>query len=255
MDRPQCRICLESGGNLFSPCRCNGSVKYVHQECLETWLETTTNAESKIKCITCDTEYLIKPPPKYPFYYFCHGMAHNGFILFCFNFSLSLLLSITFDVTVHSEVTSTTIIVKTPMTCFGLLSLELMYACVLPCIYAVPCVPICTKSLQLFSPHVMLLVCGIPVSISVIDSTPGMFVFTCFFAILLLSTIVTFFVQHVDKHMKTNYKQRILPRPEETEEKNEIVIDNPMNTEKESIDAYSELEESDIDLDLEMIDV
>ena len=182
-------------------------------------------------------------------------MAHNGFILFCFNFSLSLLLSITFDVTVHSEVTSTTIIVKTPMTCFGLLSLELMYACVLPCIYAVPCVPICTKSLQFFTPHVMLLVCGIPVSISVIDSTPGMFVFTCFFAILLLSTIVTFFVQHVDKHMKTNYKQRILPRPEETEEKNEIVIDNPINTEKESIDAYSELEESDIDLDLEMIDV
>jgi len=55
--------------------------------------------------------------------------------------------------------------------------------------------------------------------------------------------------------MKTNYKQRILPRPEETEEKNEIVIDNPINTEKESIDAYSELEESDIDLDLEMIDV
>jgi GH25 family lysozyme M1 (1,4-beta-N-acetylmuramidase) len=100
----------------------------------------------------------------------------------------------------------------------------------------------------------MLLVCGIPVSISVIDSTPGMFVFTCFFAMLLLSTIVTFFVQHVDKYMKTNYKQRILPRPEETEEKNEIVIDNPMNTEKESIDAYSELE-SDIDIDLEMIDV
>jgi hypothetical protein len=54
--------------------------------------------------------------------------------------------------------------------------------------------------------------------------------------------------------MKTNYKQRILPRPEETEEKNEIVIDNPMNTEKESIDAYSELG-SDIDIDLEMIDV
>tara|TARA_Y100000389_G_scaffold166306_1_gene170960 strand:+ start:1159 stop:1740 length:582 start_codon:yes stop_codon:yes gene_type:complete len=193
---------------------------------------------------------LIKPAPKYLFYYFCHGIAHNGFILFCFNFSLSLLLSITFDVTVHSEVTYTTIAVKTPMTCFGLLSMELMYAFVLPCIYSVPYLPLCAKSLQFCSAPVTLLLCSIPVSISVIDSTPGMFVLTCFFAMLLMSTIVTFFVKQVDKYMETNYKQRILPRHAEPEEKNEIFVENSMIID----DLYSELEPK-FEMDLETIDV
>ena len=36
-----CRICFESeipDNLLISPCRCKGSMKYVHQECLKVWL-------------------------------------------------------------------------------------------------------------------------------------------------------------------------------------------------------------------------
>ena len=35
-----CRICQESGdiSDLRSPCRCRGSVQFVHQECLSTWI-------------------------------------------------------------------------------------------------------------------------------------------------------------------------------------------------------------------------
>lgn len=36
-----CRVCRLEGAPdkpLFYPCMCNGSIKYVHQECLEEWL-------------------------------------------------------------------------------------------------------------------------------------------------------------------------------------------------------------------------
>ena len=32
-----CRICLEEGGDLISPCACKGTTGYVHSECLEKW--------------------------------------------------------------------------------------------------------------------------------------------------------------------------------------------------------------------------
>ena len=50
--------------------------------------------------------------------------------------------------------------------------------------------------------------------------------------------------------METNYKQRILPRHAEPEEKNEIFVENPMIID----DLYSELEPK-IEIDLETIDV
>ena len=56
----QCRICLEESNNLISPCRCRGSSKYVHYECLEHWRETTPNEEAKIKCMECNAPYKIK---------------------------------------------------------------------------------------------------------------------------------------------------------------------------------------------------
>lgn len=38
-----CRICLLSGrskdcNEYVSPCKCQGSLKYVHQECLKFWI-------------------------------------------------------------------------------------------------------------------------------------------------------------------------------------------------------------------------
>ena len=55
----QCRICLESGGTLISPCLCNGTSKYVHYECLEKWRYTTDNEEAKIKCMECNAKYIV----------------------------------------------------------------------------------------------------------------------------------------------------------------------------------------------------
>ncbi|XP_052487874.1 uncharacterized protein LOC105782931 isoform X1 [Gossypium raimondii] len=37
-DQIQCRICLEIDGRDFiAPCKCKGTSKYVHRECLDHW--------------------------------------------------------------------------------------------------------------------------------------------------------------------------------------------------------------------------
>ena len=46
MDEPICRICLETNGILFSPCLCNGTIKYVHETCLDTWRKLSINVLS-----------------------------------------------------------------------------------------------------------------------------------------------------------------------------------------------------------------
>ena len=46
----QCRICFEEEDNLslfVSPCRCSGTSKYVHVECLQEWITTTEHSDAK----------------------------------------------------------------------------------------------------------------------------------------------------------------------------------------------------------------
>ena len=50
----QCRICLEEEDNLellISPCRCSGTSKYVHRECLRKWRYQDINAPGFSKCM------------------------------------------------------------------------------------------------------------------------------------------------------------------------------------------------------------
>ena len=53
-----CRICYggSEDGHLFKPCRCSGSVKYVHVECLEKWRESGP-AKAKFECPQCHYRY------------------------------------------------------------------------------------------------------------------------------------------------------------------------------------------------------
>lgn len=55
-----CRICLEAEENLekfIRPCKCSGSVKYVHEECLKTWLVSLGKDIYQSKCEICSTKY------------------------------------------------------------------------------------------------------------------------------------------------------------------------------------------------------
>ncbi|KAJ2850475.1 hypothetical protein IWW36_001855 [Coemansia brasiliensis] len=55
-----CRVCRGEGTAeepLFFPCRCSGSIKYVHQSCLEEWLAHS----NKKYCELCEYEYAFSP--------------------------------------------------------------------------------------------------------------------------------------------------------------------------------------------------
>jgi len=60
-----CRICLaeecdadhEFGRELISPCRCSGSMKYVHRACLDTWRASCLNPKALLECTTCNTPF------------------------------------------------------------------------------------------------------------------------------------------------------------------------------------------------------
>jgi len=59
---PACRNCHESSNidQLIAPCKCNGSVKWVHRNCLDTWRSVSPNAESFSRCDVCLQKYLFR---------------------------------------------------------------------------------------------------------------------------------------------------------------------------------------------------
>lgn len=52
-----CRICLDSEGELASPCACRGSTAWVHVECLIEWCRRTKDYS---KCSLCHEEFVGK---------------------------------------------------------------------------------------------------------------------------------------------------------------------------------------------------
>ena len=58
----QCRICFAGSerGLLFSPCRCNGSMRFVHVECLNNWRNMSRNPRSFYGCDQCGYQYNLE---------------------------------------------------------------------------------------------------------------------------------------------------------------------------------------------------
>lgn len=53
-----CRICYEGSlkdNKLISPCKCTGSLKFVHEECLKAWVLARNSEISNIVCELCKT--------------------------------------------------------------------------------------------------------------------------------------------------------------------------------------------------------
>lgn len=55
----ECRICMssEDEDNLFTPCLCKGSSKYVHRECLNSWRMVDPTSKNFTQCSTCHYTY------------------------------------------------------------------------------------------------------------------------------------------------------------------------------------------------------
>ena len=57
-EEKECRICLEPSGNLIVVCDCKGSCKYVHKECIETWMNSLDHDDIRYnKCEICKSNY------------------------------------------------------------------------------------------------------------------------------------------------------------------------------------------------------
>ena len=60
-----CRICYDSDSKetLYNPCKCCGSIKWVHTSCLNKWISIS----EKNKCSQCHYEYKFEKKYKYKF--------------------------------------------------------------------------------------------------------------------------------------------------------------------------------------------
>jgi len=60
-DDRACRICLdtesEEDNPLISPCRCSGSMRFVHRACLDEWRISCFNPKALVSCTTCQTPF------------------------------------------------------------------------------------------------------------------------------------------------------------------------------------------------------
>ncbi|KAK3584965.1 hypothetical protein CHS0354_009654 [Potamilus streckersoni] len=58
---PFCRICLmpDEEGLLFSPCRCTGSLTYVHQRCIKKWMNVLSRKKKtkQLRCEICQYKF------------------------------------------------------------------------------------------------------------------------------------------------------------------------------------------------------
>jgi len=60
----ECRNCHAPGGDdLIAPCSCDGSIKYVHRSCLNTWRAVSPNPKSFTTCDVCNTQYVLRERP------------------------------------------------------------------------------------------------------------------------------------------------------------------------------------------------
>ena len=60
---PLCRICYDQekeNNSFIHPCRCSGSVKYVHVECMKTWLLSSGEDLNNRACEVCHTTLLMR---------------------------------------------------------------------------------------------------------------------------------------------------------------------------------------------------
>eukprot|EP00879_Flechtneria_rotunda_P007361 GHRR01007722.1.p1 GENE.GHRR01007722.1~~GHRR01007722.1.p1 ORF type:complete len:483 (+),score=231.52 GHRR01007722.1:81-1529(+) len=78
-----CRICRcpgTAGNALFFPCKCSGSIKYVHQQCLLDWLQHSGNTH----CEVCKHQFVFTPvyakdaPAMLPWNELLWGLAKRG---------------------------------------------------------------------------------------------------------------------------------------------------------------------------------
>lgn len=96
-----CRICFEEeddpeNNTLINPCRCKGSSKWVHTQCLNDWRATSINPEAFTTCLICKYTYRTQQVVniKTHFKQFNLFLARHSIIFFLINLIGITLLSL-----------------------------------------------------------------------------------------------------------------------------------------------------------------
>ena len=65
-DTQECRICFEEDdpSNMIYPCKCNGTIKWVHKTCLDQWVDINPSVNGK--CLQCNYTYKITSTDETP---------------------------------------------------------------------------------------------------------------------------------------------------------------------------------------------
>ena len=84
-----CRFCFESNNeeDLIVPCRCSGTMEYVHRACLQEWRSQDVNSNNFTRCNQCLYEYQISNTTSNTekcCVSFCSFFENNKFIIFIF---------------------------------------------------------------------------------------------------------------------------------------------------------------------------
>ena len=91
--RRQCWVCFgteedEPGSEWTNPCRCRGDTKWVHQPCLQQWIDEKQKMTSSVavNCPQCCFIYQMKYPPTSPFLllyeYLDRGLTYSSPLIF-----------------------------------------------------------------------------------------------------------------------------------------------------------------------------
>ena len=70
-----CRICMmdenKNNSKMICPCKCNGSIRFVHPECLDNWINSRKKKKARYNCQICffrfQTEKIFKPLKEWEF--------------------------------------------------------------------------------------------------------------------------------------------------------------------------------------------
>lgn len=110
-----CRICLESdnGEDFITPCRCSGTMKYVHRKCLLHWIRERYHTNNPFRCEICKNKFLDRPV-QFPNQFWNHLKTNLNvlkanktllkalfYVIYVYLFYF-LALSGSLDVTIHS---------------------------------------------------------------------------------------------------------------------------------------------------------
>ena len=229
MDAKSCRICLdvEPLDDLFSPCKCSGSVKYVHRECLATWVKTTNNPESKKKCMMCHTEYIRSSPRTHALFNFCTMIDHNAFIIFCFNFSTSIVVVLISTFFVDDIYPNHQLFLYGLAMCAVnslLVMIEIFYCLSLFCYYRLTFRPVLPRMCQVVASPTFLIMVGLP--IATVTKEVAILILLGFVVLLTFSIAVSMVFTALDKQIIDSHTSKILPYPVvEVEEKEATFVE------------------------------